>query len=116
MGQGDHGREARVSPNGHGAGKAGDAEGGTKQPAKVTPYGHPRKSQTISWDPAAGGSGATVRKRAAGHFFPLTSFPSVFARPRGMKRRRSGRTQESAAYAEGDVGNEVGFALVLRAR
>ena len=24
-----------------------------KQPAEVTPYGHPRKSQTISWDPAA---------------------------------------------------------------
>src|SRR5882724_4035991 len=83
MGQGDHGREARVSPNGHGAGKAGDAEGGTKQPAKVTPYGHPRKSQTISWDPAAGGSGATVRKRAAGHFFPLTSSRHSQAHGRG---------------------------------
>src|SRR5882724_6808610 len=84
MGQGDHGREARVSPNGHGAGKAGDAEGGTKQPAKVTPYGHPRKSQTISWDPAAGGSGATVRKRAVGRrrpLFPIDYVSSCHANP-----------------------------------
>ena len=29
----------------------------------------------------------------------LSGFPSVFIRPRGMKRRRSGRTEESAAYA-----------------
>jgi len=71
-----------------------------KQPAEVTPYGHPRKSQTISWDPATSGLGTRAKttlfarrqncattsvplKRpqasfsayriAVGHFFPLTS-------------------------------------------
>ena len=46
----------------------------------------------------------------------LTSFSSVFARPRGMKRKSRGLVGGSAAYAGIDVGNEVGFALVPRAR
>ncbi len=46
----------------------------------------------------------------------LPSFPSLFARPRGMKRKSSGQVDKFAAYADGGAGNEVGFCLVPRAR
>jgi len=42
------------------------------QAAKVAPYGHPRKSQTISWDPAAAGNEATVPKK--GRRLPQATF------------------------------------------
>src|SRR5207237_8474440 len=103
-----------------------DAEGGTKQPAKVTPYGHPRKSQTISWDPAAGGSEATVRKRAVGcrrPLFPIDLESQERAHARGgrlsldsheyvasVKERQNpieavvnGRATRAAEIAEGEV-------------